>query len=111
LSISLFKKLVVGDISTKSLSGPISIAEGAGRSAGAGLVYFISFMAMISVNLGFINLLPVPMLDGGHMLYFLIEAVKGKPLSVKVQEIGLQIGMLMVFALMATAIFNDISRL
>jgi regulator of sigma E protease len=111
LSVSLFAKLITGDISTKSLSGPLSIAEGAGRSAGAGLVYFISFVAMISVNLGFINLLPVPLLDGGHMLYFVIEAVKGKPLSTKVQEIGLQIGMLMVFALMAIAIFNDFSRL
>jgi len=111
LTARLFKKLITGDISTKSLSGPLSIAEGAGRSASSGLVYFISFVAMISVNLGFINLLPVPLLDGGHLLYFVIEAIKGKPLSERVQELGLQIGMMMVFALMAIAIFNDLSRL
>ena len=111
LTMQLFKKLLVGDISPKSLSGPLSIAEGAGGSARGGLVYFLSFVAMISVNLGFINLLPIPLLDGGHLLFFSIEAIKGKPLSEKVQEIGMQIGMLMVFALMAIAIFNDLSRL
>ncbi len=111
LSVNLFLKLITGDISPKSLSGPFSIAEGAGGSARAGLVYFISFVAMISVNLGFINLLPIPLLDGGHFLFFSIEAIKGKPLSEKVQETGMQIGMLMVFALMAIAIFNDLSRL
>lgn len=110
LSTRLFVKLISGEISTKSLSGPISIAEGAGTSARIGLVYFISFVAMISVNLGFINLLPIPMLDGGHLLYFVIEAIKGKPLPEKVQEFGLQVGMMLVFALMAVAIFNDISR-
>jgi regulator of sigma E protease len=110
LSGRLFVKLLSGEISTKSLSGPVSIAEGAGSSASIGLVYFISFLAMISVNLGFINLLPVPMLDGGHFLYYAVEAIRGKPLSQKVQEIGLQIGMMLVFALMALAIFNDISR-
>ena len=110
LSTKMFLKLISGEISTKSLSGPISIAEGAGSTASIGLVYFISFLAMISVNLGFINLLPVPMLDGGHLLYFVIEAIKGKPLSEKVQEFGLQVGMMLVFALMALAIFNDISR-
>ncbi|TQV75404.1 RIP metalloprotease RseP [Aliikangiella marina] len=110
LTVQLFKKLLVGDISPKSLSGPISIAEGAGGSARGGLVYFLSFVAMISVNLGFINLLPIPLLDGGHLLFYSIEAIKGKPLSEKVQEIGMQVGMLMVFALMAVAIFNDLSR-
>lgn len=110
LTSKMFLKLITGEISTKSLSGPVSIAKGAGNSASIGLVYFISFLAMISVNLGFINLLPVPMLDGGHLLYFIIEAVKGEPLSQKVQEFGLQIGMMLVFALMAIAIFNDISR-
>jgi regulator of sigma E protease len=110
LSARLFVKLLSGEISTKSLSGPVSIAQGAGSSASIGLVYFISFLAMISVNLGFINLLPVPMLDGGHLLYYVVEAVRGKPLSEKVQEYGLQVGMMLVFALMALAIFNDISR-
>lgn len=111
LSANLFGKLLTGDISPKSLSGPISIAEGAGGSARVGLVYFISFVAMISVNLGFINLLPVPLLDGGHLLFYTIEAIKGKPLSERIQELGMQIGMMMVFALMAIAVFNDLSRL
>ncbi len=110
LSMKMFKKLITGEISTKSLSGPISIAEGAGNSASYGLNYLIRFMAMISVNLGFINLLPVPMLDGGHLLYFVVEAIKGKPLSEKMQEFGLQIGMMLVFTLMAVAIYNDIWR-
>jgi len=108
LTVQLFKKLLIGDISHKSISGPFSIAKGAGTSASYGLVAFLSFLAMISVNLGFINLLPVPMLDGGHLLYFTIEAIKGKPLSQKMQEFGLQIGMMLVFLLMAVAIYNDI---
>lgn len=107
LTVQLFKKLLIGEISHKGISGPLSIAKGAGNSASYGLVPFLGFLAMISVNLGFINLLPVPMLDGGHMLYFIIEAIKGKPLSQKVQEFGLQVGMMMVFALMAIAIYND----
>ncbi len=108
LTAKLFRKLIVGDISHKGISGPLSIAKGAGMSASYGLVTFLSFLAMISVNLGFINLLPIPMLDGGHLLYYSIEAIKGKPLSQKVQEFGLQIGMMMVFFLMAIAIYNDI---
>ncbi len=110
LTVRMFKKLLFGEISTKSLSGPLAIAEGAGTSASYGVITFLSFLALISVNLGFINLLPVPMLDGGHFLYFVIEAIRGKPLSEKVQNLGLQIGMMLVFALMAMAIFNDLSR-
>ncbi len=108
LTAKLFYKLIVGDISYKGISGPFSIAKGAGQSASYGLVAFLSFLAMISVNLGFINLLPVPVLDGGHLLFFVIEAIKGKPLSKKMQEFGLQIGMMLVFALMAIAFYNDI---
>jgi regulator of sigma E protease len=110
LTVRMFKKLLFGEISHKSLSGPFAIAEGAGTSASYGILAFLSFLALISVNLGFINLLPVPMLDGGHFLYFVIEAVRGKPLSEQVQSMGLQIGMLLVFGLMAMAIFNDLSR-
>ncbi len=110
LSVRLFGKLLVGDLSLKSLNGPFKIAEGAGGSARIGLVYFLSFLAMISINLGFINLLPVPLLDGGHLMYFSIEALRGKPLSEKVQEIGLQVGMLLVFSMMTIAIYNDITQ-
>ncbi|MGB0496158.1 MAG: RIP metalloprotease RseP [Kangiellaceae bacterium] len=111
LTTRIFIKLFSGEISAKSLSGPVSIAKGAGASADIGLISFLLFIAAISVNLGFINLLPVPMLDGGHLLYFVIELVKGKPLSERTQELGLQVGMMMVFALMAFAIFNDFSRI
>jgi len=111
LTTRVFGKLFSGEISVKSLSGPVSIAKGAGESANIGLISFLLFVAGISVNLGFINLLPVPMLDGGHLLYFVIELVKGKPLAERTQEYGLQVGMMMVFALMAFAIFNDFSRI
>ncbi len=111
LTATMFKKLVLGELSTKSLGGPISIAEGAGSSARGGLVYFLSFLGMISVNLGLINLLPVPVLDGGHLLFNLLEAIKGKPLSEASQEFGMRIGVALVLGLMAIAIFNDIARL
>ena len=107
----MFKKILTGEISTKALGGPISIAEGAGSSARIGLVYFISFLAMISINLGVINLLPIPMLDGGQLLFNACEAVKGKPLSDKTKDMGTRVGILLVFSMMAFAIFNDIARL
>ena len=104
-------KLFTGDVSVKNLSGPISIAQGAGTSAGYGLVYFLSFLALISVNLGIINLLPLPMLDGGHLMYFTIEWITGKPVSEEVQEWGFRIGGVLLFTVMSIAIFNDIARL
>ena len=111
LSIEMVGKLFTGDVSLKNLSGPISIAQGAGASAGYGLVYFLSFLALISVNLGIVNLLPLPVLDGGHLLYFTIEWLTGKPVPESVQEIGLMIGGALLFCLMALALFNDFGRL
>lgn len=111
LSIEMLGKLITGDVSVKNLSGPISIAQGAGMSAGYGLVYFLSFMALISVNLGIINLLPLPMLDGGHLMYFTIEWIRGKPVSEAVQEWGFRIGGMLLFTIMSIALFNDIARL
>lgn len=111
LSIEMIGKLFTGDVSVKNLSGPISIAQGAGTSAGYGLVYFLSFLALISVNLGIINLLPLPMLDGGHLMYFTIEWLTGKPVSDEVQEWGFRVGGVLLFAVMSIAIFNDIARL
>ncbi len=110
LTLTMLGKLIVGDVSVKNLSGPVSIAQGAGNSANAGLIAFLSFLALISVNLGIINLLPVPMLDGGHLMYFFFEWITGKPVSESVQEIGMRVGGLLILALMATAIFNDIIR-
>lgn len=111
LSVEMIGKLFTGDVSVKNLSGPISIAQGAGASAGYGLVYFLSFLALISVNLGIINLLPLPVLDGGHLLYYFIELVTGKPVPESVQEVGFRIGGVLLFMLMAVAIVNDITRL
>ena len=111
LSVEMIGKLVTGDVSVKNLSGPISIAQGAGTSAGYGLAYFLSFLALISVNLGIINLLPLPMLDGGHLMFFTIEWLTGKPVPEAVQEWGYRIGGVLLFTLMGIAIFNDIARI
>lgn len=111
LTISMLKKLIVGDVGLNNLSGPISIAKGAGTTADYGLVYFLGFLALISVNLGIINLVPLPMLDGGHLLFFAIEAVIRRPVPEKVQEMGFRIGGAIIFSLMAVAIFNDFARL
>jgi len=111
LSVEMIGKLITGDVSVKNLSGPIAIAQGAGNSAGYGLVYFLSFLALISVNLGIVNLLPLPMLDGGHLMYFTIEWITGRPVPEEVQEWGFRIGAMLLFTIMSIAIFNDITRL
>lgn len=111
VSFKMIGKLVTGDLSVKNLSGPISIAQGAGSSANYGLVYFLGFLALISVNLGIINLLPLPVLDGGHLLYYFIEVITGRPVPEKVQEIGFRFGAAMLLMLMSVALFNDFSRL
>jgi regulator of sigma E protease len=107
---SLFGMLT-GDVSTENLGGPISIAQIAGSSAEQGMISFVSFLAMISITLGVLNLLPIPMLDGGHLLMFLIEAVSGKPISDELQIKGQRIGLFLLLLLMFTAFFNDLSRL
>lgn len=111
LTVGMLKKLITGDVSVKNLSGPVGIAIGAGDHASYGVVYFLSFLALISVSLGILNLLPIPVLDGGHLMYYIIEWVRGKPVPEHVQAIGFRVGMILLFALMALALFNDISRL
>lgn len=111
LSFAMIGKLISGDVSVKHLSGPISIAQGAGTTASIGLVAFLSFLALISVNLAVINLLPLPVLDGGHLMYMLLELIRGKPVSEKTQEIGFRFGALILLMLMGIALLNDISRL
>ena len=105
------KKLILGEISTKNLSGPISIAKVAGSSAQNGLKSFVGFLALLSVFLGVFNLLPIPVLDGGHLLYLLVEVIKGKPVSEKVQILAYQFGLVLVIGLSMLAMYNDIMRL
>jgi len=111
LSFSMIGKLITGDVSVKNLSGPISIAKGAGASAAVGWVAFLGFVALISVNLGIINLIPLPVLDGGHLLYYFIELLTGRPVSERVQEVGFRIGSILLMVLMGIALFNDFTRL
>lgn len=111
LMVVIIAKLIMGDISTDTLGGPIMIAQMAGDSAKAGIGSLISFIALISVNLAIINLLPIPVLDGGHLLFFSIEAVKGRPVSIKVREIAQQIGLFLLILLMILVFYNDISRI
>lgn len=111
LTGSTLAKLVTGDLALDNLSGPIAIAQGAGASAGIGFAYFLGFLGLISVNLGIINLLPLPVLDGGHLLFFLCEAVRGKPLSERAQDVAFRLGAALLLTLMGIAIFNDLARL
>lgn len=111
LSFNMIGKLLTGDVSVKNLSGPVAIAQGAGDHAGYGFVYFLGFLALISINLGIINILPVPVLDGGHLMYYFIELLTGKPVPEKIQVIGYKFGTLALLGLMSIALFNDLSRL
>ncbi|MGL6161520.1 RIP metalloprotease RseP [Microbulbifer sp.] len=110
-TLNSLKKLIVGQLSTRNLSGPITIAKVAGTSADAGWQSFLSLLALLSISLGVLNLLPIPVLDGGHLLYYGIEAIKGSPVSERVQMIGLQVGMALVLCIMGLALYNDILRL
>eukprot|EP01034_Spumella_vulgaris_P001541 gene1541-2044_t len=101
--------MVVGDVSVKNVSGPIQIAQAAGYSASAGIGAFLTFVALVSVSIGVFNLLPIPMLDGGQILFGVIEAVKGSPLSERVQAAGQQLGMTLLLMLMGLAFYNDVA--
>jgi len=111
LTLRMLGKLVVGQASLDNISGPISIAQYAGQSASVGPAHYINFIALISISLAVLNLLPIPMLDGGHLLYFALEAVRGKPLSDRAQLFGQQIGLVMLGGLMLLAFYNDLWRL
>ncbi|MCP4325640.1 MAG: sigma E protease regulator RseP [Alteromonadales bacterium] len=111
LTFDTLIKLVTGDISVKNLSGPVSIAKGAGMSADYGIEYFLGFLGLISVNLGLMNLIPLPVLDGGHLLYYFAELIMGKPVPEKIQEVGFKIGGAILMALMSVAILNDFNLL
>lgn len=110
-SLKMLGRMIVGEASLKNLSGPITIADFAGRSAEAGLAAFVGFLALVSVSLGVLNLLPVPLLDGGHLLYYSAELVTGRPVSETIQAVGQKIGAALLAALMFFALFNDFQRL
>jgi regulator of sigma E protease len=111
LTLRMLWKMIEGVVSPKNISGPINIAQYAGVSASLGLVAFASFLAVVSISLGIINLMPVPMLDGGQLLYHFAEWITGKPLSDRVQMMGHQVGLLLLALLMTFAFYNDIARL
>ena len=108
---SSIQKMVVGAISPKNLSGPITIARVANATVENGFESFIGFIALLSISLGVINLLPIPVLDGGHLLYYFIEVILRRPVPERVQVWGLQLGMFMVVSIMLLAFYNDLTRL
>jgi regulator of sigma E protease len=110
-TVRMLGRIVVGAASVRNISGPLTMADFAGQSAQAGVLVFVSYLALISISLGVLNLMPVPLLDGGHLLYYLAELVKGSPVSDRAMEIGQRIGMAMLAMLMVLALVNDVSRL
>jgi len=111
LTLESLKKMLFGELSVKNLSGPITIAKVAGASAQSGVADFLNFLAYLSISLGVLNLLPIPVLDGGHLLFYLIEWARGRPLSDRVQGWGIQIGISLVVGVMLLALVNDLGRL
>jgi regulator of sigma E protease len=110
-SLKMIGKMLVGEVSWRNLSGPVTIADYAGQSAQAGWVSYLVFLAIISISLGVLNLLPIPLLDGGHLLYYVAEVVKGRPVSEKAMELGQRLGLAVLLFLMVFAFYNDINRL
>ncbi|MFA7269613.1 MAG: RIP metalloprotease RseP [Sterolibacterium sp.] len=109
-NLKVIARMMIGDVSWRNLSGPVTIADYAGQSARLGWTYYLKFLALISISLGVLNLLPIPILDGGHLLYYIAEIIKGGPLSERVMEIGQKIGLSLLIILMACAFYNDINR-
>ncbi len=110
-SLKMLGKMITGSLSWKNLSGPVAIADYAGQSAAIGWFAYVGFMALISVSLGVLNLLPVPVLDGGRLVYYALEALKGSPLSERFRQVSQQVGLVMIVGLMIVALFNDLTRL
>ena len=111
LTLVFIKKLFSGDVSTDNIGGPITVVKIAGEAAQTGISVILSMLAFLSIQLGILNLLPIPILDGGHLFFNLIELVIRKPISIRVREVAQQIGMLLLLSLMALAFYNDIMRL
>ncbi len=110
-TLEMMGRMVLGQVSWKNLSGPLTIADYAGQSASLGWISFVGFLALVSVSLGVLNLLPVPLLDGGHLMYYVAEVLTGRPVSERTMEIGARVGMMLLLLLMSFALFNDLQRL
>jgi len=110
-TLEMMGRMVLGQVSWKNLSGPLTIADYAGQSASLGWISFVGFLALVSVSLGVLNLLPIPLLDGGHLMYYVAEVLTGHPVSERVMEIGSRVGMTLLLLLMSFALFNDLQRL
>jgi regulator of sigma E protease len=110
-SLKMLGRMLVGEVSWKHLSGPVTIADFAGQSAQLGWISYLTFLALISISLGVLNLLPVPLLDGGHLMYYAIEIIKGRPVSERVMELGQRVGLALLLVMMAFAFYNDFNRL
>ncbi|WP_369802455.1 RIP metalloprotease RseP [Sulfuriferula sp. AH1] len=110
-SLGMMGRMIKGEVSWHNLSGPLTIADYAGQSARSGGLAFISFLALVSISLGVLNLLPIPLLDGGHLMYYIIEAIKGSPVSESAMEFGQRFGMAVLLTLMVFAFYNDVTRL
>jgi regulator of sigma E protease len=110
-SLKMLGKMLVGEVSLKNLSGPITIADYAGQSAQNGWISYLVFLALISISLGVLNLLPIPLLDGGHLMYYIVEVFRGAPVSEMAMEIGQRVGMALLLLMMAFALYNDVNRL
>lgn len=110
-SLVMIGKMITGEVSWRNISGPVTIADYAGQSAKLGVGYYLKFLALVSISLAVLNLLPIPILDGGHLLYYVVEIIKRGPLSERSMEIGQQIGLALMLMLMAFAFYNDINRL
>jgi len=110
-SLKMLGRMLLGELSWKHLSGPVTIADFAGQSAQMGWISYLTFLALISISLGVLNLLPVPLLDGGHLMYYAVEIIKGSPVSERAMELGQRVGLALLLVVMAFAFYNDLNRL
>ena len=110
-SLKMLGRMLIGEVSWKHLSGPVTIADFAGQSAQMGWISYVSFLALISISLGVLNLLPIPLLDGGHLLYYAVEIIRGSPVSERAMELGQRVGLALLLLMMAFAFYNDLNRL
>jgi regulator of sigma E protease len=110
-SLKMLGRMLIGEISWKHLSGPVTIADYAGQSAQMGWLSYVTFLALISISLAVLNLLPIPLLDGGHLLYYAVEIIRGSPVSERAMELGQRVGLALLLLMMAFAFYNDLNRL